>query len=103
MYRVLYKFKPIFKTNCEHNHRKNGIKGKLIYEIKRSAEYTPVLEDTWGESFQLNKNDLNLRIYPGFTAVPCLQQLVPVASAAEESRVLRRGGCLQVGSLLHGA
>lgn len=50
------------KQNCEHNHRKNGIKGKLIYEIKRSAE----LEDTWGKSFQSNKNDLNLRILSWF-------------------------------------
>ena len=46
--------------NCEHDHRKNGIKGKLIYEIKRSAEHAAALEDTWeGHS---NKSDLKVII-----------------------------------------
>lgn len=58
--------KQFLKQNCEHNHHKNGIKGKLIYEIKRSAEYTTVLEDTWGKSFQFDENDLNLRILSWF-------------------------------------
>lgn len=35
-------------------------------KIKRSAEYTTVLEDTWGKSFQFNENDLNLRILSWF-------------------------------------
>ena len=48
------------KQNCEHDHRKNGIKGKLIYEIKRSAEHAAALEDTWeGHS---NKSDLKVII-----------------------------------------
>ena len=35
-------------------------------KIKRSAEYTTVLEDTWGKSLQFNENDLNLRILSWF-------------------------------------
>ena len=63
------------KQNCEHNHRKNGIKGKLIYEIKRSAEHAAVLEDAGKVTLMRAILGLSSWLYSSglfTTAVPCL-------------------------------
>lgn len=39
--------------------------------------YTTLLEDTWESLFNLMRTFLIQEYYPGFTTVPCLQQIVP--------------------------
>lgn len=64
MYRVLYKFKPIFKTKLntttiKWNQRKVNLWNKEVNRIHSAGRHL-------GESFQLNENDRNLRLLSWF-------------------------------------
>lgn len=87
------------RQNCEHNHHKNGIKGKLIYEIKRSAEYIYYIAGRHlGKSFQFNENVLNSRILSWFynSALFTTDCALFLLQLRNKGFWLEREGCLQI-------